>query len=72
MIYGGPGFLAPLGLSPPPFSRQQFVSLAQCSCASPVELTDRIGGEGEEPNHTVTTDEEVWSSMDHSILSEPV
>ncbi len=41
----------------PPFSRQQFVSLFQSSCAvAPVELTDgRVGGEGvgEEPNHTM-------------------
>ncbi len=32
-------------------SLQQFASLSQSSCVSPVELTDGMGV-GEEPNHT--------------------
>jgi hypothetical protein len=44
---------------------QQVVSLSQSSCVSPVELTDRRGGEewGEEPNLTTP------SNGNHSILS---
>ncbi len=39
-------------LAPPPPSPNQFVSLSQPSCASPVELADGDGGGGgEEPKH---------------------
>jgi hypothetical protein len=50
MICRGPGFLDVV----PTLSRQKVVYLSQSSCLSPVELTDRNGGdgEGEEPNHT--------------------
>jgi hypothetical protein len=58
--YGGPGFLAVVGvgsfplLSPHP--PQQVVYLYLSSFVSPVELTDGIferEGRGKEPNHTM-------------------
>jgi hypothetical protein len=53
-------------LLPPPFSRQQVVSLSQSSCVSPVELTDGGAGGG---GAKVYDSEKARSSINYSILS---
>ncbi len=51
---------------PPPPSHQQVVSLYQSSCVSRVELSDGRGGGGGAKSYNC---EEVWSSINYSILS---
>ncbi len=68
----GQAFLRTYAFVFPPsnLSRQQFISLSQSSCMSPVDLTDGRsgGGDGRETNHT-TTRKPGPPSINHQILS---
>ncbi len=67
MIFRGPSILAVVfGSSPPPFSRQQVVSLSQYFCVSPVALT--VGRWGRRRAISYNR-KKAWSSMHHNIIS---
>jgi hypothetical protein len=65
-----------LSPTPPynPFSRDQVVSLSQSSYGSPIELTDRRGGEGveEEPNDTTTRKLVLYKSFNTLWLQDSI
>jgi hypothetical protein len=54
--------------SPSPLSRQQIVSLSQSSCVSPVEFTDRGGGELSGRGAKSYDRKKAWPCINYSIL----